>query len=293
MLRRLLILPLLAFSFILAGCGERVEVPAAHVGKVMTKDGYKESVYPTSKFRLEPCVMYCDKLVLLNVSDNAFNETMQLFMPKDRLNMSFTLQMTLAVRDSSYDSIFSRITPTHADGLDYIPVERVYTTYAQQIIRAEAREFLSQFTISEIASSRESINTELSQRMTETINKRTPFIVRYAGLSDLKYPEIIVQAQENAAQRREMIQQEEAQLEISKVQLERQLQEQRLQRAIDVERAEAEAQVNKILAQSVTPEYLKYRSLNALDKIADSENKVFIPTEMLNTVASQVLLGSQ
>jgi len=278
----------------LAGCGERVEVPPAHIGKVMTKNGYKEQVIPTSKFRLEACIMYCDKLVLLDASDQPVTEQMELFMPKDKLNMVFELRLTLVVNPQRLEEIFARIPPEAANEvIDRISIQRVYRTYAQQIIRAEAREFLSQFSIAEIASSREAINAQLSERLVESINTKTPFQVRYVGLADLKYPKIIVEAQENAAQRREQIQQEEAQLEISKVQLERTLQEQRLQRAIDVEKAAAEAEVNRILAKSVTPEYIKYRELALLEAMTKSENKIFVPSSMLDSIAGQVQLGRQ
>lgn len=287
------LISLCMIAFILMGCGQRVEVPAAHIGKIMTKHGYKEGYYPTSKFRLDFCVVYCDKLVLLNVGDFPVTEPMKLFMPQDRLNMSFDLRMTLSVNPTRYDELFNRVSPQVSDKGDFIPLSYAYEISAQQIIRSEMRSFLSEFTITEILSSRDSINALLSDKLTEVINERTPFIVRYAGLADIEFPPVIVQAQENAAERREMIQQEEAQLEISKVQLERELQEQRLQRAIDVERAEAEAQVNRILAESVTPEYITYRNLNALDSIARSQNKVFVPNELLSSMAGQVMLGNQ
>ncbi|GAB4259263.1 MAG: hypothetical protein Kow0065_09200 [Methylomicrobium sp.] len=278
-------------SLLLTGCGNKVEVPSAHVGKVMTQYGFKEGVIKTSKFRLEPCWAYCDKLVIMNVSDFAKSEQMQLFMPKDKLNMAFDLRMTLAVKPEQYDELFSKIAPEQTGDTEVIPLDKVYQTYAQQIIRSEAREFLSNYSIAEISSSRETINAELSAKLSKSISERTPFLVRYVGLADIRYPEIIVKAQENAAERREMIQQEEAQLEISKVQLERKLQEQRMQRAIDVEKAEAEAEVNRILAQSVTNEYIRYRSLNVLDKMSESNNKVFIPVEMLGSLAGGVMLG--
>lgn len=275
----------------LAGCGQKVEIPSATVGKVMTKDGYKPGVIGTSKFRLDPCLAYCDEIVVLNVSDQAVQEPMRLFMPKDKLNMDFTLQATLSVKETSYDDLYARITPEiDPNSVRYIPIEKVYTTYARQIILAEAREFLSQYTINEIASNLEQINGALSKKLTESINKRTPFQVRYVGISSLKYPDIIIEAQENAAKRTEMIRQEEAQLELSKVSLERNLQEQRMQRAIDVEKAEAEAQVNKILADSMTDRYVQYRQLNALETMAGSQNKVFVPTVMLDSVASQILI---
>jgi len=278
--------------FVLSACGQKVEVPPAHVGKIMTKEGYKEGTTPTSKFRLAWCWSYCDKIVLLSVADMAVNEQMVLHIPKDRLNMTFDVRMTLSVKPSQYDELFSKVPPVEAPNGDRVPLERAYQIYAQQVIRAEAREYLSQFTIAEISSSRETINAELSDRLMNAVSSRTPFTVGYAGLADVQYPAIIITAQENAAERREMIQQEEAQLEISKAQLERQLQEQRLQRTIDVEKAQAEAEVNLILAKSITPEYIKYRSLNALELIAASDNKVFVPTEMLNSMAGQVMLGN-
>lgn len=52
-----------ALAVSLAACGERVEVPPAHLGKIMTKDGYLPGTVGTSKFRLPACWSYCDKLV--------------------------------------------------------------------------------------------------------------------------------------------------------------------------------------------------------------------------------------
>lgn len=290
-LRNVAILSTLALS--LAACGTKVEVPAAHVAKIMTKDGYKADTIGTSKFRLEWCWAYCDKLVLLDASDQAVSEKMELFMPEDKLNMTFDLRLTMIINPNKYEELFARIPPTEQNGVDVIAWNKAYVTYAQQIVRSEAREFLSGFSIGQIASSREAINAQLSERLTKSINSKTPFQVRYVGLADIKYPEIIVKAQENAAERREQIQQEEASLEISKVALERQLQEQRLQRAIDVEKAEAEAEVARIQSKSLTPQYIRYRELQILEKMADGNNKIFVPSSMLDSIAGQVQLGNQ
>ena len=289
--RNALVVSALAVS--LAACGSKVEVPAAHVAKIMTKDGYKADTIGTSKFRLDWCWAYCDKLVLLDASDQAVSEKMELFMPEDKLNMTFDLRLTMIINPNKYEELFARIPPVEQNGVDVISWNKAYVTYAQQIVRAEAREFLSDFTIAEIASSRETINAQLSQRLTKSINEKTPFQVRYVGLADIQYPIIIVEAQENAAERREKVQQEEAQLQISKVQLERQLQEQQLQRKVDVEKAMAEAEVARIQSQSLTSAYIRYRELQILEKLAESDNKVFVPSAMLDSVAGQVQLGRQ
>lgn len=294
MIRKFMVAMSLALALLVSGCGQRVEIPSAAVAKIMTKDGYKPGVISTSKIRLDPCIAYCDEIVYLNVSDQAVSEEMMLFMPKDKLNMKFALQVTLSVKEASYDDLFARISPVaNAEGDRWIPNNKIYSTYAQQIIRSEAREFLSEYSIDEIASNLEAVNAKLSAKLVNSINQKTPFAVRYVGLSNLQYPDIIVAAQENAAERVENIRQEEAKLELSKVSLERELQEQRLKRAIDVERAEAESQVNKILASSMTPSYFQYRQLDVLEKMAASGNKVFMPVGMLDTVGGQLQLGAK
>jgi len=283
----------MAVMLTLVGCGQVVEVGPAQVAKIMTKEGYKENIIPTSKFRLEWCWAYCDKLVVLDASDRSFKETMDLFMPQDKLLMDFDVRATLSLDPNNYEQVFGKVTPRPQNEYVYnIPLGQVYDTYAKDIIRAEVREFLSEYTIAEIASSREAINAELSSRLAQSISKRTPFKVRYIGIADLKYPKVIIDAQENAAERREKIEQENAQLEISKVQLARQLKEAQLQRKVDVEQATAEAEVNRIMGQSMTDEYRTYKSFQIMEKMAASGNKVFMPTDMLSSVAGQVQLGT-
>lgn len=282
----------LAGALAVSACGQKVEVPSGHVAKVFGTTGYNEGIIPTSKFRLDKCWGYCDKLVLLNVSDQTVTETLELLMPQDKLLMKFNINMTLTVNPKKYEMIFANIPSSSANNQDYISIGQVYETYAKQIIRTESREFLSKYKIEEITSSLEAINVELANRLVDSISTKTPFVVRYAGISDVKYPKVITTAQENSAERREMIEQEEAQLEVSIVQLEREHQEQVLRRKIDVEKAEAEAEINRILAESITPEYRAYRSLQIMEKIADSDNKVFMPVDMLSSVAGQVNLGN-
>jgi hypothetical protein len=282
----------LAASVMLTGCGwfigEKVEVPPAHVGKIMGQNGYREGTIPTSKFRLDGCVVWCDKLITMSIADFTVTEPMEVFMPEDKLIMTFELGITLSPNPEQFDSLFNRVAPEN----DTIPIRGIYTTYAQRIIQSQAREVVSNYTIAQIASSREVIAQELTQALAKTIGEQTPFGMRFLGITDIDYPDVITNAQINAAERRERIQQEEAQLEISRVELERTLQETRLQRAIDIERAQAEAEVNRILGDSITPEYIRYRELGALDSLATSDSTVWVPSKLLDTVAGQVAVGN-
>lgn len=261
MIKRILII--LAVTLALVGCGQRVEVPPAHIGKIMTKDGYQPNMITTSKFRLPWCWVYCDKLVLLNASDQAVSENLTVFMPEDKLNLATTVQVTLSVDPKKAESLFSSIAPILDEKTEstIIPLNKVYTTYAQQIILTETREYLSKYSIGEIASNLERVNSELREQLTKSIQGRSPFTVRNVGITKVDYPKIITDAQENAAERREKIQQEEAQLAISKVTLERELQETRLRRQIELEKAQIEAQAQKIQREVVDDKVLDLRRL--------------------------------
>ncbi len=255
----------------LTACGKRVEVPPAHVGKIMTKDGYREGVVGTSKFRLDVCFAYCDKLVLLDVSDKAYLEKMEIFIPEDKLKMNVAVRVNLTVDRKGAEALFDALPPQsegESDRISSIERNLAYSTYAQQIIMTETREYLSQFSIAEIASSLERVNADLRTRLSKSLAERTPFSVRYVGITDIKYPDIITDAQENAAKRREQIEQENAQLEVSRVQLERELQEAQLQRKIDVEKAQADAEADRVRAAAITPAVIRLRELEVAQTLA-------------------------
>src|SRR5690606_22614500 len=252
----------IGIAALLSACGERVEVPPAMVGKIMGQHGYQDNLIPTSKFRLAPCFAYCDRLVLLDVSDQSYTEQLNIFIPQDKLNVDIHVRTTLSVNPKKTEELFNSLSPTEIDSsLSSITSGTIYKTYAAQIIQAEVREYLSQFSISEIASSNEKINADIRERLSTALEKRTPFSVRYVGITNIEYPRIITDAQEKAAERREAIQQEDAQLQISKVRLERELQEARLNRAIEKEKAETEALAQATLAASVDSRVLQLRKL--------------------------------
>jgi len=136
----------LALLLLLSACGQRVEVPPAHVGKILTKSGFQPEVVPPSKFRLEKCWAYCDRLVLVEVSDQSFKQTMQLFMPKDELNISFDIRGQASISDNpeNIHRIFDKIVPP--DG-GVVRFDQVFTTYAENRIRTVARSHMAKYTI--------------------------------------------------------------------------------------------------------------------------------------------------
>lgn len=280
----------IAASLFLAACGERVEVPPAHVGKVLTKNGYKPETIPPSKFRLDPCWAYCDRLVTLLVADRGHKESFTLFMPVDQLNMTFDIRFTYAVGRDEKDitQLFDRVPAVEypESGGWHISGRSVYQTYGQPVLREVIRTTLAKYSINEVASNREPLNQELFAAV-QTALTATPIYIKQLGFADIQFPTIITEAKEAAAQRRIDIEKAEASAAVRLVELEKELEEERMRRNIRKERAQAILEENQIIEKSVSPSYLAYRQLEVLEAMAKNQNAVFVPFDALHTLGLQ------
>lgn len=275
---------------LMVGCGEKVEIPPGHVGKIMTKDGYRDGLIPTSKLRLDKCWAYCDRLVVMDNTDKSYVEPMTIFIPADKLNIKVDLRATLAVDPVKAEPLFNKLPQVpQGDQLSLISGETIYNTYGKQVLQSEVRSYLTQYTIAEIASSSEKINQDIQSLLQKVMGAKTPFKVNYAGLTNIQYPPIITEAQENSARRRENIAEQEAQLSVSKVKLDRELQEARMQRAIEKEKAETEAQAQRVLAEAVDPRSLRIKELE-IEKIKAEKWDGRQPTTLVTGDAGSKLI---
>lgn len=274
----------LGLAVALTGCGKPVEIPPAHVGKIQTKNGMTDSVRMPSKFRLDKCWAYCDKLITLDVSDQRYKEAFKTFMPKDDLELRYAVTMTMAVDPSKYDFIFDNVPATSvADQLSRIEQVNVYKRYAESKVETILPEIVAEFKISEIASDRSKVNTFIKQRLNKELQS-TPFILKHVGLTQVDYPEIITKAKELAAERREKEQQILAQrtLDLMAIQTEKEVEKER--REAELMKAKTKAMIAKEMMTNDYETLLKYETLS---EMAKSQNKVIIPTEMLDGLAVQ------
>lgn len=285
---------------LLVACGEAVEVPPAHVGKVLTKNGYKPDTVPPSKFRLDWCWWYCDRLVLVQAADFPYKEEIRIFMPRDQLNLAADVRLTLAIDTApeALDSIFAKVTPrigdVDGDGErdQVVTVSQVYETYGQPIVRDVVRSVLAKHEINEIASSREAVNAEIAQAIRDAF-AHTPLVAKRVGLGDVQFPEIIVAQKEAAAKRRIEIERAEADKQVQLVELQTQLEVAKARRAIEREKAEAIREANAIYAESVSERWLQYRQLEVLEKMAVNPNTVFVPYGALDEVGMSQRMYSE
>ena len=285
------IFQIIALLFILSSitaCGTGVQVPPAHVGKVLTKNGYAPETIPPSKFRLPACFMYCDRLVLLEASDSGFREPMKLFMPKDKLNLDIDVRGTLSIPTDSntVDSIYDRVVaqPHEDSATSIIKSNQVYKTYGQQALRGIVRSELSKHTIQEIIGNREVIGQNIHKAINDKLKAtKTPLVVSRFELADIQPPAVIVSAQEAAKQREIDVQKAEADAQVELTKAELALEIAKKDRLVEREKAEAIAEQNRIAADSITPEVLAYKKLETAQiiytRLAESSNTIIVPAD--------------
>lgn len=278
----------LAFGLIasLSACvGEVVEVPTAHRGIISTASGLKDEILPPSKLRLSSFCRVCDNIIIAEVSDYGVQEQLQLYMPKDRLNITVEVRGTFATSDSAPDlkMIFGRVSPQPVNPrVSKVSANAVYNTYAQQIIRDKVRSTVAKYDIATLMDNREQIGAELREEVRKALEGRPVKVLNF-GLADIQPPKIIIDAEENRKAREIAIKQAEAEKEIRLRQAQADLEVARLNQAVELKEAETQVLVEQKLKEGFSEAYVAQRGLKILDKLAGSQNKVvFLPTEALS-----------
>lgn len=277
----------IAVATVLAGCGAQVEVPPASVGKILTRNGYAPDTVMPSKFRLEPCIAYCDKLVTLQVNDNAFKQSMVVFMPEDKLNLTVEVRGTFSIPNDSgsIDAAYDRITPEEVTSRkSKIDAWKIFEVYGVNVIRGVVRSELTKHRIKDVLGNREALGASVHDKLVAKLKEqRTPLAISRFQLADIQPPQVIVQAQIAAKEREVDIQRAEADAQIALVEAERALEVAKADRLVEREKAEAIAEQNTIAANSITPQVLEYKRLEAAIKIwqaiSSSNNSLIVPAD--------------
>lgn len=277
--------------FGLSGCivGEKVEVPPASVGMVMGKNGYQGDIIPTSRFRLPVCFLNCDKLVVIEAGDVGMKEAMTVLMPQDSLDLGIDVRFTLALSEDKDQilSVFDRVVPTSLESGNFgTSLEQIYAVYGSSIVRNVVRSTLSEYSIAEIAANQAAVSERLRQEVSDALTK-TPLEIKQFGLADIRFPTIITAAREAAQSRKIDIEKADADAQVKIREAQARLEVTRAEREADLLAAQTIAEQNRILAEGVTPEVLRYMELEVLKRMAENQNAIFFPVDMMDSVGLQ------
>lgn len=287
---------LIAGSLILSACaGQRVRIDSGFIGLIVNETGIQPGTIEPSTFRMEACMWpwsVCPRLLLVEASDQGIEEQIRVMMPQEQLNIVFDLRATLRVTsdDETIFDIVNRMSPQPYPGESYVDVitfDRVYTTYAQPVIREVARSVITQYSIEEVMANRDTISIQIRTAMEEALT-HTPFTVVQMGLADMQYPGVIIAAREAAEQRRIDIEREEAERQIRLIQAQTELEVAQAQQAIRLTEAETIRLENEEVAESVTPQYIMYRMLEVQQQMAMGDSTVIFPAQFMTSIQDAV-----
>lgn len=269
-----------AVSASLVSCGKLVDVPPAHVGKVKLASGIQDELKYPSTFRLPPALTVRNELILVETSHFAIEENIKLFMPEDKLNLTFDVRGTLFISPDQSAEIFEKITARRSNEnsrVSLISANDVYSIYGKQLVRSKVRTIMSEYSIEDVMNKRSEINDQLAKEISGLFtSKKYPLGVIQFGLADIQYPPVIVQAQELAKEREVAIATAEAQKMVSLKEAEAALEVARKQQEIDLVEAETQVLVENKMSEAVSDAFVTQRSLKILDKMADNSSKTFI-----------------
>lgn len=277
-------------TILLVGCGNTVEIPPAHVGKLSTSSGFQKGLIPPSKIRLDRFCFVCDSLILVEASDFPIKEDMKIFMPKDELNIALEVRGTFSIAsdEKNVTQIFDRIGAVGEGDVKKIGIEKVYKTYGEPIIREAVRSLITTYSIETLMNNRDAIGKELERVVREKL-KATPGTIRYFGLADIQPPPVIVEAQEARKRREVAIGQAEADKLVKLKEAEAALEVAMKQQEVDLKEAETQVLVDKKLAEGVSQAFVAQRALKVLETMAASPNKVFfMPMEAMSNPGMMV-----
>ena len=270
----------------LSGCnlwGERVEVPPASVGMILSAKGFQGDVIPPSRFRLSSCFRLCDKLVVIEAGDVGKVESMDVLMPQDNLFLGIDVRFTLAMSDNREEilRVFDRVVPRRLESGNFgATIEDVYRIYGEAVVRNVVRSSLSEMSIAEVQNNQAAVSEKLRRDVAAAL-ARTPLEVRQFGLADIRFPSVVRTAMEATQERRIAIERAEAEAQVQIREAQARLEVARAEREADLLEAQTIAEANKLLAEGVTPELLEYRRWQVISEMAKNNRVVFFPVEML------------
>lgn len=266
---------ILVAAIMLAGC-EVSTVPPAAKGKILSSSGYSADVKETGKYWL----FGFKNMVILDTSTRMISENINVKM-SDNLDLPFQLHFRTRIQgdDKTINAMFNDI--THDDY--QVSLDKVYQVYGRNVVTNAARSVMSKYKVAEVAVNFEKINNDIYAE----INKRmvgSPLEVSDVTLANISYPPVITQAVEKQQERELAIVTEKNQQAIEMLKKENQLKLADADYAIRVKKAEAVREENRITSEGLSTTLLHYRNLEVMEKLADSQNKVFVPYQALGEV---------
>jgi len=268
---------LIVMAVAMPGCRWCAEdVPAGHIGMTWEPEGFTDSVLGPGYHN---CHGRC-KMYLMEVTDVTFNHKMSVLCA-DSLNFGFDVKILVALNRGDKDRVkaaFRDLKPAKEAGAHrYITAEQLFNTYIRPVVDQESRKIISKYRTDEIVYNRKQIIEEVRTVIAQA-TKGTILKVKRVTVGNLDFLEVVTKAQELKAQRKveiettkaealKQVEKEKAKLKVAEIRYKTELVE-----------ASMVADANKVIASSISPQYLAYKQLEVIRTAASGPNNWgFVP----------------
>jgi hypothetical protein len=263
MKRTVLLAMILFIGLTTMGCGEYVQ--PGYVGMIMEPNGFTGEVLQPGKHWVGPR----SKLILVEKQEMKERENLSILCADD-LNFKFdviTRSRLNAKNNKALQDILdrqgSKIQCTSENDVSQqcvLKSKLLYSKYVQPVVLDVARGVVTKYETTSISSNRDAIKKEITSQVKAQM-KNTPMDVVAIYLDNFDYPDVVTDAMTLTKKRQQEIKQREAQkaVDLLDASARREVAEQ--EKATRVAEAEKEAAYNRIVADSVTPAYIRLREI--------------------------------
>jgi len=281
---------LVSIMFVTTGCQTKV-VPPGTVVIVLKSDG-------TSKIHTEGSYLAWgrDRVYFVDTKLKSYTERMEILCA-DNINMTVDVKWvgSFNANKNNVKIIKEKVPAIPSKGGDIsgyqLSLDQFYKTAMKDIIRANARAVVADYTTDNVRESRNKIQGEVRARVLKRFSElKFPVSSTDIMISNLDYPDEIT-AQRKAIKNAQLEDEKQAALAKAAIeQAKRQAGIAREKGKAQIERAKADAMANDIRAKSLTPEIIQMRQWDVLESLAGNGNMMIVPYEALGQSADAALI---
>lgn len=277
-LKKLSTFALLAtIPFLTTACYE--QVPAGHVGKIMGKNGWQPEVYPPSKVYVDSTFTFTpEKLFVVETTTKKYQEPITVLLA-DKLELSAEVVFRGRINDTTTDRINMIFNDMHMND-NVVTTDEVYEVYGKMIILNTAREVISKYNVDEVNTNYARITSELYLALEPKL-AGLPIEISDVTIGNIRYPEIVTKAIEQAKERRMAIEKEQAQVQIELEKAKGREEVAKAEYRIKMLEGKRLRDYNQMIAQGITKDLLELRRLELREMELNKWDGV-LPSTLMN-----------
>jgi len=198
---------------------------------------------------------------------------------KETQEVDFDVALNYHIDPASIDRLYTRVGP---NWFDVLVTNRVLNDAKEQTVHLRSID---------IAPSREQIRRQLQEQLRGELS-RQGVVIDNVSITNIQFSQRFTAAIESKQEATQLAQAAQARVAQRKAEADQRVAIARGDAESTLVRARAQAQANKLLQAALTPEFIDYQRVLALQKLATSPNIQLVPSNAFFTIPSSSKTGS-